>query len=304
LLRAVCTLRGLACWCVYAFCGLFVFFILRVLGELMLQVPSSGSFVSYPRGFLGEKAAFVAGWMYFCNGAAASIVDVTAIALHMRHRGTFRILLQWSIALIAPAVVLTMNMISVKLYGELEFWAALIKVVTPITFLIVGTVVIADGFHIDRQPTGPSVIASNDGLFPIGVLELVIVTSGVVFAFAAVELVGNAAGETENPHTVVPRAINSVVLRIAVFYVGAVIRLGLLLPYSAYAEGASPFVSVFSTPHPRAPNGCCRRPWWLGGEAAIMSAIAGSGRRGRAVDGLADAGRGHLDQVRSDRHGR
>ncbi|OMC13526.1 amino acid permease [Mycobacterium sp. SP-6446] len=231
---------------VYAFCGLFVFFILRALGELVLHRPSSGSFVSYAREFLGEKAAFVAGWMYFWNWAAAAIVDVTAIALYLRYWNTFRIFPQWSIALAALVVVLTMNMISVKLFGEMEFWAALIKVVALIVFLVAGTVFLAGGMHIDGQPTGPSLIASHGGLFPTGLLQVLIVTSGVVFAFAAVELVGTAAGETENPHQVMPRAINSVVLRIAVFYVGSVILLGLLLPYSAYAKNTSPFVSFFS----------------------------------------------------------
>jgi L-asparagine permease len=231
---------------VYAFCGPFVFFILRALGELVLHRPSSGSFVSYAREFLGDKAAFIAGWLYFCHWAATSIVDVTAVALYVRYWGIFQAFPQWSLALAALAVVLTMNMISVKVFGEMEFWAALIKVVALVIFLIVGTVFLAGRYHIDGQPTGPSLIASHGGLFPTGPLQLVIVTSGVVFAFAAVELVGTAAGETANPHKVMPRAINAVVLRVAVFYVGSVILLAFLLPFSAYAKGTSPFVSFFS----------------------------------------------------------
>jgi L-asparagine permease len=193
---------------VYAVCGLFVFFILRALGELVLHRPSSGSFVSYAREFLGEKAAYVAGWMYFFNWACTSIVDVTAIALYMHYWGAFGAIPQWTIALIALVIVFTVNMISVKLFGEMEFWAALIKVVALVTFLVVGIIFLTGRFTIDGQTTGVSVIADNGGILPTGILQLVIITSGVIFAYAAVELVGTAAGETENPAKVMPRAMS------------------------------------------------------------------------------------------------
>jgi L-asparagine permease len=231
---------------VYGICGVFVFLIMRALGELVVYRPSSGSFVSYAREFLGEKAAFVAGWMYFCNWAAASIVDVTAIALYVRYWSAFRIFPQWSIALTALVVVLVMNLISVKAFGEMEFWASLVKVVSLVIFLIVGTVFLVGRYQVDAHSTGPEMLALHGGLFPTSALQLVIVTSGAVFTYAGVELLGTAGAETENPHKVMPRAINSVLLRIAVFYVGSLIMLGLLLPYTAYSEGTSPFVSFFS----------------------------------------------------------
>ncbi len=231
---------------VYLICGGFVFLILRALGELVLHRPSSGSFVSYAREFLGEKAAYVAGWMYFLNWAMTSIVDSTAIATYFHYWTAFDAIPQWLIALIALAIVLSMNLISVTLFGELEFWAALIKVVALVTFLVVGTVFLAGRFKVDGQATGFSVISDSGGLFPTGLLPLVVVTSGVVFAYAAVELVGTAAGETAEPHKIMPRAINSVIFRIALFYVGSLVLLGLLLPYTAYKAGESPFVTFFS----------------------------------------------------------
>ena len=231
---------------VYAFCGVFVFLILRALGELVLHRPSSGSFVSYAREFLGEKAAFVAGWMYFLNWAMTAIVDSTAIATYFHFWKAFDAIPQWLIALIALALVLGVNMISVKLFGELEFWAALIKVVALVTFLVAGTIFLAGRYEIEGQSTGFSVIGDNGGLLPTGLFPLVVVTSGVVFAYAAVELVGTAAGETANPAKIMPRAINSVIARIALFYVGSVFLLGLLLPYTTYKAGESPFVTFFS----------------------------------------------------------
>jgi L-asparagine permease len=231
---------------VYAICGVFVFLILRALGELVLHRASSGSFVSYAREFFGEKAAFAAGWMYCLNWAMTGIVDTTAIAHYCHYWQALQAIPQWTLALIALLVVLSMNLISVKLFGELEFWASLIKVLALVTFLVIGTVFLVGRFKVDGQDTGLSLWDSHGGLLPAGLLPLVLVTSGVVFAYAAVELVGIAAGETVNPEKIMPRAINSVVFRIAVFYVGSTVLLALLLPHTAYRDHVSPFVTFFS----------------------------------------------------------
>jgi len=231
---------------VYAVCGIFVFLILRALGELVLHRPSSGSFVSYAREFFGEKVAFVAGWMYCVNWAMTGIVDTTAIAHYCHYWNAFHTTPQWTLALIALVAVVAMNLISVKLFGELEFWASLIKVLALVTFLVVGAVFLVGRFKIDGHDTGVSLWDSHGGLLPAGLLPLVLVTSGVVFAYAAVELVGIAAGETVNPEKIIPRAINSVVFRIAVFYIGSTVLLALLLPHTAYRDHVSPFVTFFS----------------------------------------------------------
>ena len=112
----------------YAVCGVFAFFVVRALGELVLYRPSSGAFVSYAREFIGEKGAFVAGWMYFLNWSTTGIADITAVATYAHFWGMFTDVPQWVIALIALAVVLTVNLISVKFFGEMEFWFAIIKV--------------------------------------------------------------------------------------------------------------------------------------------------------------------------------
>lgn len=231
---------------VYAVCGIFVFFILRALGELVLHRPSSGSFVSYAREFYGEKLAFAVGWMYFFHWCMTGIVDITAIATYVHFWGATEAIPQWLIALVALAIVVSINLISVKWFGELEFWAALIKVVALVAFLVIGTIFLAGRFKVDGETTGFNVIADNGGLFPTGLLPLVTVTTGVVFAYAAVELIGTAAGEAENPEKIMPRAINSVIARIALFYVGSLVLLGLLLPYVVFKSGESPFVTFFS----------------------------------------------------------
>ena len=237
---------GPALFLVYGVCGCFVFLILRALGELVLRRPSSGSFVSYAREFFGEKVAFVAGWMYFLNWAMAAIVDSTAIANYFHYWTALQVIPQWAIALVALVAVVSLNMISVKAFGELEFWAALIKVVALTMFLVVGVVFLVGRFKVDGHTTGPSLWSGHGGFLPTGLLPVVLVTSGVVFAYAAVELVGTAAGETADPEKIMPRAINSVVFRIAIFYVGSVALLALLLPYTTYKHNESPFVTFFS----------------------------------------------------------
>src|SRR6201996_1862727 len=184
--------------------------------------------------------------MYCLNWAMTGIVDTTAIAHYCHYWQALQAIPQWTLALIALLVVLSMNLISVKLFGELEFWASLIKVLALVTFLVIGTVFLVGRFKVDGQDTGLSMWDSHGGLLPAGLLPLVLVTSGVVFAYAAVELVGIAAGETANPEKIMPRAINSVVFRIAVFYIGSTVLLALLLPYTAYKDHVSPFVTFFS----------------------------------------------------------
>jgi L-asparagine permease len=231
---------------VYAVCGLFAFFVVRALGELILHRPSSGAFVSYAREFLGEKGAYVAGWMYFLNWATTGIADITAIALYAHYWSLFTAIPQWALALIALAVVLTLNLVSVKVFGEMEFWFAIIKVGALVTFMAIAIFLLVTGHAIDGNTPGPALLSGHGGIFPNGLLPMILVVQGIVFAYASVELVGVAAGETEEPAEIMPKAINSIMWRIGVFYVGSVILLAMLLPWNAYSKGESPFVTVLS----------------------------------------------------------
>ncbi|MCL2896655.1 L-asparagine permease [Brenneria tiliae] len=239
-------MAGPALALVYLTCGIFSFFILRALGELIVHRPTSGSFVSYAREFLGEKASYVAGWMYFLNWAMAGIVDITAVALYMHYWGTFADVPQWTFALGALSIVTLMNLIGVKWFAEMEFWFALIKVAAISLFLIVGTVYLGMGNPLDGNPTGFHLITDNGGIFPHGLLPALVLIQGVIFAFAGVEIIGITAGECKNPQTVLPKAVNSVIWRIGLFYVGSIVLLVCLLPWNAYQAGQSPFVTFFS----------------------------------------------------------
>ena len=150
-------------------------------------------------------------------------------------------------ALTALVLVLGLNLVSVKVFGEMEFWFALIKVVALVGFLLLGTYFVIFGTPVEGQQVGFSLIADNGGWLPNGLLPAIVVIQGVVFAYAGVELIGTTSGEAQNPEKVIPKAINTVVVRILVFYVGSVLLLSLLLPYSAYQAGVSPFVTFFGS---------------------------------------------------------
>lgn len=151
-------------------------------------------------------------------------------------------------ALGALTIVGTMNLVGVKWFAEMEFWFALVKVLAIVVFLVVGTVFLGSGKPLYGHTTGFHLITDNGGLFPHGLLPALVLVQGVVFAFAAVELVGTAASECDNPEKTIPKAINGVIWRIGLFYFGSVALLVLLLPWTAYQAGQSPFVTFFSKP--------------------------------------------------------
>ena len=221
-------------------------FVLRALGELVLHRPLPDR--SFPtRGkFYGEKAAYVSGWVYAISWALTAIVDITAIAVYFHYWTAFSSVPQWVLAFAALGVVTAVNLISVKLFGELEFWFSVIKVGALVTFLLVGGIFFAGNFPVAGHSPGLSLIADNGGLLPNGLLPAIVIVQGIVFAYAGIDLIGVAAGEAQNPHKVMPKAVNAVIFRIAIFYVGSSALLAMLLPFNAYKAGESPFVTFFA----------------------------------------------------------
>lgn len=185
--------------------------------------------------------------MYVLNWSSAGMADITAVALYVHYWSMFTTIPQWVLAAVALAIVLTINLISVKSFGEMEFWFAIVKVAALVLFLLIGIFFLVTGKPVDgNYDPGISLISDNGGFFPLGVMPVVLITQTVVFAYAAVEMVGVTAGETAEPEKVVPKAVNSIMWRVGIFYVGSVVMLTLLLPWTAYSAGESPFVTVLS----------------------------------------------------------
>jgi len=232
----------------YAVVGVIAYFLMRALGELVLHRATSGAFVSYMREFFGEKWAFVTGWIYWLNWALTGIAELSAVGLYMQY--WFPNLATWITVLVALVVVLSINLLSARAFGEFEFWAAILKVGAIVVFLVVGLVVVIGGFNIGGHKAGLSNLYKNPGGFwphtgDFAWYGPILVMSGVVFAYAAIEMVGVAAGEMQNAKKEVPKAVNAVIFRIAVFYIGSILLLVCMLPTDEYKAGTSPFVTVF-----------------------------------------------------------
>lgn len=228
----------------YILGGILAFFLMRAIGELIMYRRTSGSFVSYVGEFYGAKGAFVAGWLYFINWGLTGLAELIAIGLYIQNLLPG---VHWFVSsVIALVLLVAANLISVKVFGELEFWAAVIKVGAIVAFLVIGTVLVLMSAKIGIYEAGVhNLTAVNGSFFPHGVLPMILVLSGVVFAYNGIEIIGITAGEMKDARHEVPRAIRAVVVRIVVFYVGSVTLLALLLPSDAYKAGVSPFVTVF-----------------------------------------------------------
>jgi L-asparagine permease len=224
----------------YAAAGIAAFFVMRALGELVLYRPTSGSFVEYAGEFVGPWAAFTSGWMYWINWAFTGIAELTAIATYV-HRWAPQFP-TWVTALLALGCVLVVNLLSVRLFGELEFWFAMLKVLAICAFLVVGLGAVL--FTVGEAT--PANMVAHGGFFPNGFGVVLMSLQAVVFAYSSIELVGITAGETADPRGVMPKAINGVVWRIGLFYVGSVLLLAMVLPWTAYSAGTSPFVTFFA----------------------------------------------------------
>ncbi|MFH9401435.1 amino acid permease [Streptomyces sp. NPDC017638] len=226
----------------YAVAGLVIFLIMRALGELLMYRPVSGSFSDYAREFIGPFAGFVTGWTYWLFWVVTGITEVTAAAKYMTYWFDIP---QWLSALVFTVVLYGANLISVKLFGELEFWFSMVKVTAIIGMILICVGILTIGFSDAGDTASVSHLWNQGGFFPHGVDDTLMTLQMVMFAFLAVELVGVTAGESKDPKTVLPKAINTVPWRIAVFYVGALIMILSVVPWTSFSAGNSPFVVAF-----------------------------------------------------------
>ncbi|MVX65493.1 amino acid permease [Clostridium chromiireducens] len=228
----------------YIITGIICFFIMRALGELLLSNLNYHSFVDFVHDYLGNGVAFITGWTYWFCWISVGMADLTATGLYIQY--WFPSIPQWVPSLIVLVILLAMNLTAVKLFGEMEFWFALIKVVAILALIIIGTFMIIKGFSTDAGASSFANLWSHGGFFPNGINGFILSFQMVVFAFAGIELVGLTAGETEDPERVIPKAINNIPIRIIIFYIGALIVIMSIYPWNSINPDKSPFVQVFA----------------------------------------------------------
>lgn len=227
----------------YFIVGIAVFFVMRALGELLLSKAGYQSFTDIAEDYLGPRAAFITGWTYWFCWIMTAMADVIAVGVYVQYWFDIP---QWVPEIICLIVLLGLNLLTVKNFGELEFWFALIKVVTILALIAIGVVLLVIGFKTDAGMVTVKNIWGHGGIFPNGVPGFLLSFQMVVFAFVGVELVGVSAAETSNPEKNIPSAINKIPLRILFFYVGAIIALLCINPWTELSPSESPFVKTFS----------------------------------------------------------
>ena len=229
---------------IYAIAGLMIFFVMRALGELLMYRPVSGSFAEYAGEFVGPWARFATGWGYWLVWIVTGMAEITAVGKYFQF--WFPSVPQWIPALCALIVLTGVNLIAVKLFGEFEFWFALIKVLAIVGLIVLAALILTFGFTDVGKTASVSNIWSHGGLFPNGSAAALLSFQIVMFAFVGVEMVGQTASESTDPRKVLPPAINSVMWRILIFYVGALAALTALVPWNQFPAQGSPFVYAFT----------------------------------------------------------
>lgn len=228
----------------YALCGAAILFIIRALGEMAVDNPVAGSFSRYANDYIGPLAGFITGWTYWFLWAADGMAELSAISLYMKQ--WYPAVPSWVWAFSALIIMPPFNLIAVKAFGECEFWISLIKILTVLLMLVIGGGMIIFGLGNDGVAMGIANIWSHGGVFPNGLMGWLLALPMVGFAYLGIEIVGMTAGEATDPERTLARAVNTIFWRVLFFYVGAMIVILSIFPWTEITSDSSPFVMVFS----------------------------------------------------------
>lgn len=224
----------------YIFGGLLVYIILRALGEMTVYDPSSGSFSEYANRYLGPYAGFISGWSAWFQYTIVTMVEITATAVFMDYLVPG--IPHWIICLVILVIFTGINLLSVKFFGEFEFWFAGIKIVAVIAMLIFTVYLVVFQHKVNHDLSS---YTSSSIFFASGLKGFISSLVIVIFSFGGSELVGIAAGEASNPKVTIPKAINGTIYKILLFYILTILAIIVLYPYQRLSGNISPFVEVF-----------------------------------------------------------
>lgn len=229
----------------YIVAGIAIYIVMRALGEMVVQNPVSGSFSHYASQYIGPLAGFTTGWTYVFEMIIVALADVTAFGIYMGF--WYPDVPRWIWILSLIMFLGAINLIHVKVFGELEFWLSIVKVTAIVAMILGGLGLMIYGFNADQAgfTTGIQNLWIHEGFMPNGIAGLIACLSVVVFAFGGIEIIGITAGESKDPKTSIPKAINAVPVRILLFYVLTIFVLMSIFPWNQIGSQGSPFVQIF-----------------------------------------------------------
>lgn len=225
----------------YAIAGFIAFLIMRQLGEMVVEEPVAGSFSHFAYKYWGNFAGFASGWNYWVLYVLVAMAELTAVGKYIQF--WWPDFPTWASAAIFFVMINAINLTNVKVFGEMEFWFAIIKVLAVIGMILFGGWLLFSG-HAGPQATVRN-LWEQGGFFPHGIGGLVTVMAIIMFSFGGLELVGITAAEADNPEVSIPKATNQVLWRILIFYIGSLAVLLSLMPWNRVTSEVSPFVFIF-----------------------------------------------------------
>ncbi len=228
----------------YIFVGIILYIVMRALGEMLYVNPSTGSFADYATEYISPLAGYLAEWAAVFQYIVVGISEVVAATEYLRFWWP-NVNAFWS-GIIIILFLLLANLVSAKAYGALEFWFAMIKVVTIILMIILGMLVIVLGVGNHGVPIGFSNLWSHGGFFPNGAKGFFFSMAIIVGSYEGIELIGISAGEVANPQQAIVKSVKSVLWRILIFYVGAIFVIVTIYPWDQLSNIGSPFVETFT----------------------------------------------------------
>jgi len=228
----------------YAIGGFFMYFIMRALGEMAVHDPSAGSFSLYARNYLGPVAGFTVGWNYTFSTIVFCMSEITAVAIYMKF--WFPDVPQWTWALATFVIMIGINLLNVKFFGEFEYWFSMIKVAAIVFMIVTGLGMILFGIGNGGIAVGFANLWNNGGFLPNGLSGVFLSLFLVMWSYGGMEMIAMTAAEVKNPEKSLKTAINNVFWRILLFYVGAMIVLLSVYPWAEIGSTGSPFVNMFT----------------------------------------------------------
>lgn len=225
----------------YALAGIIAFLIMRQLGEMVVEEPVSGSFSHFAYKYWGPFAGFLSGWNYWVMFVLVGMAELTAAGIYMQF--WLPDVPTWVWAATFFILINAVNLVNVRLYGEMEFWFALIKVLAIIAMIGFGLWLLFSGTGGERA--GIENLWQHGGFMATGWHGLILSLAVIMFSFGGLELIGITAAEASSPETTIPKAVNQVVYRILLFYIGSLVVLLALYPWVDVKANSSPFVMIF-----------------------------------------------------------
>lgn len=228
----------------YLIGGIFLFLVMRAMGEMVYLHPTSGSFANFASDYIHPVAGYLTAWSNIFQWVVVGMSEVIAVGEYMNY--WFPDLPQWIPGVIVVALLAGANLVSVKAFGEFEFWFAMIKVVTIILMIVAGFGLIFFGLGNGGEAIGLSNLWSHGGFMPNGWIGFFFALSIVIGSYQGVELIGITAGETKDPQKNIKSAVNGVIWRILIFYIGAIFVIVTVYPWDELGNIGSPFVATFA----------------------------------------------------------